>query len=275
MASEEKQVPKQSHGAGNISDRADSNAGSKKESKEPKQDSHSKQPAGGYDSTPLAHKPPGYTVKITFHRATNLPMADLNSCSSDPYVLAQINTSLLSRHKEDPVLRFRTPTVRRSTDPEWNCEWIVANIPKDGFLLKARIYDEDPADHDDRLGNVHVHVGDLDESWEGIKEQAFKVKKRSGSKRAYLIRAFATCFKFAHHMHGFLYVSVELLGRTEGEEGGRCYTVGPPRWTRHYSPLLGRIAGRKEPKENGNEDSGEKKTERYKCVPRSHTALEA
>lgn len=35
--------------------------------------SQSKQPAGGYDSTPVARAPWGYTVKITFHRAINLP----------------------------------------------------------------------------------------------------------------------------------------------------------------------------------------------------------
>lgn len=258
MAFSEKQPPEQSHGAESVGDHVGSDAKSNKSSMA------SKQPAGGLDSTPIPSAPPGYTVKITFHRATNLPMADINSLSSDPYVLAQINTSLPSRHKEDPPLRLRTPTVRRSTDPEWNCEWIVANIPKDGLTLKARIYDEDPADHDDRLGNVHVHIGNVDGGWGGIKEQAYKIKKRAGSKRAYMVRAVTACVSRAEDMHGYLYVSVEMLGRTEGDNGARCYTVGPPWWTRHYSPLLGRIANRKEP--NEDQKGGGKKAEKYKYV---------
>ena len=56
---------------------------------EKKQDDHANdgekkdndQPAGGYDSTPIPYRPGGYTVKMTFHRATNLPMADINSLS--------------------------------------------------------------------------------------------------------------------------------------------------------------------------------------------------
>ncbi|KAK8216714.1 hypothetical protein M8818_001677 [Zalaria obscura] len=219
------------------------------EKKEENKDS--KQPAGGYDKTPISKQPPGWTVKVTFHRATNLPMADLNSLSSDPYVIAQINTDLPSRHKEDPELRLRTPTIRRNVDPEWNTEWIVANVPSSGFKIKARVYDEDPADHDDRLGNVHVHVDHVDDKWPGIKDQPYKIMKRSGSKRAYFIRAFAACFNKAKHLNGDLYISVEVLGRTEDKDGGgRMYTIGPCWWTRHYSPMLGRLANRKEPDED-------------------------
>ncbi|EON65060.1 hypothetical protein W97_04295 [Coniosporium apollinis CBS 100218] len=223
-------------------------------------ESKSDQPAGGYDSTPIPYAPPGYTVKITFHRAKNLPMADMNSLSSDPYILAQLNTELRSRHKEDPCLRMRTPTIRRSTDPVWNCEWIVANIPATGFKLKARVYDEDPADHDDRLGNVTLNVPSIEEGWEGIREAEYKIRKRMGSKRAYAIQAVARCFQKAKHMHGYLTVSIELLGRTEDNVGGRSYTVGPQWWTRHFSPLLGRMTGRKVP----DDGTGyRKKTERY------------
>ncbi|KAG9767437.1 hypothetical protein KCU85_g3198, partial [Aureobasidium melanogenum] len=223
------------------------------------------QPAGGYDDTPIPKAPPGWTVKITFHRATNLPMADINSMSSDPYVLAQINTDLPKRHKEDPLLRMRTPTIRRNTDPEWNFEWIVANIPSSGFKLKARVYDEDPTDHDDRLGNVHISIHDIHEGWQGIQEQPYKIMKRSGSKRAYAIRAVAACMSKAKHMNGNLYVSVELVGRTDIDNGGHVFTVGPQWWIRHQAPMLGRIAGRKEPNEEGNAQSEKEKakTERY------------
>ncbi|KAK4978417.1 hypothetical protein LTR66_010598 [Elasticomyces elasticus] len=229
-----------------------------------------KKPPGGHDKTPLPHAPPGYTVKFTFHKATNLPMADLNTLSSDPYILAQLNTQLPTRHKEDPLLRVRTPTVRRNVNPEWNVDWVVANIPASGFKLKIRLYDEDPADHDDRLGNVHIAVDGIDENWSGIKNQPYKIRKRAGSKRAYLIRAFATCVKLSEHMYGELHISAEVLGRTDVPDGeaGRPYTLGPCWWTRHYSPMLGRLTGRKEPGEDkghghsGSEGSN-KKTEHY------------
>ncbi|KAI4209083.1 MAG: hypothetical protein LQ351_007948 [Letrouitia transgressa] len=217
------------------------------------------QPAGGFDDTPIPSAPPGYNLKFTFHRATSLPMADINSFSSDPYVYAQLNTALNPRHKQDPYMRFRTRTIRRSTDPVWDTEWIVANIPASGFKLKARIYDEDPADHDDRLGNVHVNVDSIGESWSGIKEQSFKIKKRMGSKRAYLIRGCAAMFSKDLHMSGNLVISVELLSRTEvGDNGGRVWTVGPCAWSQHFSPLIGFFAGTKEP---GKDKKGT--TERY------------
>jgi len=257
--------PSQQHGPSN----SDAHLSEKPKQPDPaKTDSNKdpKQPAGGFDSTPVPKQPPGYTVKLTFHRATNLPMADLNSLSSDPYILAQLDTDLPTRHKEDPHLRLRTPTIRKATDPEWNCEWIVAHVPASGFKLKARIYDEDPADHDDRLGNVHVHVDRISPDWEGIKEGRYKLKKRMASKRAYLIQLVAACTRATKHLNAFLVVSVEVLGRSDGD-GGRCYTVGPCWWTRHYSPILGRIANRKEPDEDGrgNEERGPK-TERYKYV---------
>lgn len=212
-------------------------------------------PAGGYDSIPIPSRPPGYTIKFTIHRAKNLPMADINSLSSDPYVIAEIKSDTPTRHKEDPRPTLRTPTIRRSTDPEWNTTWIVANVPSSGFKLKLRVYDEDPADKDDRLGNVHIEVPSLSEGWQGIHDKGYDIEKRSGSKRAYAIRAVATCFRVAKHMHGCLYVSVEMVGRTpEDGQNGRLYTIGPQWWTRHYSPLLGRLANVQDPgKEKGGE----------------------
>jgi hypothetical protein len=208
-------------------------------------------PAGGHDDIPIPRAPAGFTLRIVFHRATSLPMADLNSLSSDPYLLVQLNTQLTPRHKKDPRMRFRTPTVRRSTNPVWDCQWVVANVPASGFALKARIYDEDPADHDDRLGNVHVHVDRISDGWEGIREEAFKIKKRMGSKRAYLIRGCAAMLSSRVQMSGHLIMSVEVLGRTEETHEGRIWTVGPCAWTQHLSPMIGRLAGTKEPGEKG------------------------
>lgn len=204
-----------------------------------------KGPAGGYDATPIPKAPPGYTVRITFHRAEQLPMADLATLSSDPYIQAELRTSLQTRHKEDPNLRFRTHTIWRSTKPEWDEDWIIAHVPADGFKLKLRIYDEDSTDRDDRLGNVHINVDSISDKWEGIHNQKFRILKRSGSWRAYLLRAIAVGTKQVHHMHGSMFVSIEVLGKSEGNDGGRAYTVGRNYWCKHYSPLLGRITGTK------------------------------
>ncbi len=208
-------------------------------------------PAGGFDNTSVPRAPPGFNVKFIFHRALKLPMADINTLSSDPYVLATLNTDLPTRHKHDPPMRFRTPTIRRTCDPEWNSEWVVANVPASGFALKARLYDEDPADHDDRLGNVHVRVNSLGQDFQGIHEQHYKIKKRMGSKRAYLIRGCAAMFSKGLHMSGELVISVEVLGKTDTDNGGRMWTIAPCNWTQHISPMVGRLAGTKEPGKDG------------------------
>ncbi|TKA62592.1 hypothetical protein B0A55_11404 [Friedmanniomyces simplex] len=211
-------------------------------------------PAGGYDATALPSRPPGYTLKITIHRATNLPMADINSFSSDPYVVAQIDSDAPTRHKEDPPIRFRTPTIRQNLEPVWNEEWVLANVPASGFKLKLRVFDEDPADKDDRLGNVHIHVDRIRPDWPGLKEQSYEMKARMASKRAYLIRMAAVCLRTTKHIRGNLFVSIENLGRTRHDgQNGRVYTVGPCRWIRHYDPILGRMMGMKEPDEDGDE----------------------
>ena len=229
-------------------------------------DKKDKKPAGGFDATPVPHASPGYTLKFTFHRAENLPFADINTISSDPYVLATLKTDLQKRHKQDPDLRFRTPTIHRNTNPAWNTEWIVANVPSSGFFLKCRLYDEDPADHDDRLGNVHVNVNSIHDGWTGIKEQSFDIKKRMGSKRAYLIRGCAALVS-SIKMGGEMVISVENLGRTPGKDGGRMYTIGPLHWSRHFSPLIGRLTGVKDNDDDDQKTNGEKKKAgKYKSV---------
>lgn len=223
----------------------DGNASEPHNKEEPKQQG----PPGGYDASRIPHASPGYTVKITFHRASALPIGDAFSLSSDPYLTADLQVDLPTRHKEDPPLRFRSRTIFRTTAPVWEEEWILEHIPASGFKLKVRIYDEDRGDADDRLGNVHVAVGRLDEKWEGIRDQGYKIKKRMGSKRAYLLRAIAVCMRQAEEMSGNLHVSVEVLGRSPGDEGGRAYTLGLNYWCKHYSPLLGRITGSKTTRE--------------------------
>ncbi|CAG8960843.1 hypothetical protein HYFRA_00002380 [Hymenoscyphus fraxineus] len=218
-----------------------------------------KHPAGGYDKTPIPPARDGYTVKFTFHRAENLPVADLNTRSSDPYIHATLTSALQKRHKEDPDLVLRTPTIHKNTDPEWNTQWIVGGVPSSGFRLKCRIYDEDPSDHDDRLGNVTISVGRIGLDWQGIHEEQFDIKKRMGSKRAYSLRACSVLLNSVN-MSGHLYLSAEIIGETEPPHG-RMYTIGETSWVKHFSPMIGRLTGTKAP--GSDEAGGESKTQRY------------
>jgi hypothetical protein len=220
-------------------------------------------PPGGYDSTPIPQARDGYTVKFTFHRAENLPVSDLSSRSSDPYITATLTSALPKRHKEDPDLVLRTPTIHKNTNPEWNTKWIVAGIPSSGFRLKCRLYDEDPSDHDDRLGNVTVNIGRIGPNWQGIRNQSFDIKKRMGSKRAYLVRGCAAMLSRDVHMDGNLWLSAEVLGESE-KPFGRMYTVGETYWFKHCSPMIGRIAGTKAPgNSEGQNKEGRKSMEKY------------
>jgi C2 domain len=223
---------------------------------------NSKGPAGGFDPTPVPRAPLGYTLKFTLHCAENLPIADIRTISSDPYVIATLKTNLPKRHKADPDLKFRTKTIHRDVNPKWEAEWVVANVPASGFFLKCRLYDEDSVDHDDRLGNVHVYVDSISDSWKGFKERKYDIKKRMGSKRAYFVRGCAVLFNRNLKMSGEMTISIENLGKTEGEQGGRMWTVGPLAWSQHYSPLIGMLVGTKDV----GEGKDGKKTMKYKYV---------
>ncbi|KKK24114.1 hypothetical protein P175DRAFT_0524784 [Aspergillus ochraceoroseus IBT 24754] len=204
------------------------------------------EPAGGFDSTPFRPQPPGYTLKFSFHRGVNLPCGDFGTFSSDPYVHAILNVDVPQRHKQDPFLTFRTPTIRKNRDPVWESEWIVANVPASGFRLKCRIFDEDAADHDDKLGNVYVQVDSINSQWTGFREQTFKLKKRTSSKRVYLFGNIASIASRRFDTSAHVVISVECLGRTPGDNGAQVYTVGPNYWFKHFSPLIGRLVGTKD-----------------------------
>lgn len=216
-------------------------------------------PTGGYDKTPIPKAADGYTVRFTFHRAENLPIADLGSRASDPYLTATLTSNgITKRHKEDPDIFFRTKTIHKTSDPEWNQVWTVAGIPSQGFRIKCRLYDEDPTDHDDRLGNVTIYQNDI-ANWSGIEEDTFDVKKRSASKRAYAMRGCAAMLSRKTHIHARLIVSIEVLGKSDAPYG-RMYTIGDVAWTKHYSPMIGRLAGTKNFDTNAD---GKSKSERY------------
>ncbi|KAK2024573.1 C2 domain-containing protein [Colletotrichum zoysiae] len=235
-------------------------------------------PSGGFDPTPLPDAPPGYTVRFIFHRASNLPAADIGTRSSDPFIHATLRAAVPKRHKEDPDLVHRTETKRRTTEPVWDDEWVVANIPADGFTLKCRIYDEDWPDHDDRLGNVTVKVPHVSEDWKGYPPpgQEFVAKKRMGSKRAYFVKAITSHFDPRTDMSPRLWISMQVLGRSDPPYA-HMYTVGPTSYFKHFSPMIGRLTGIKvnrneeadarsdlfdEPQDN-DKDKDNKKTQKY------------
>ncbi len=224
-------------------------------------------PAGGYDPTPLPDVPSGYTVKFTIHKAWNLPAADLHDASADPYIEATLTVAVPKRHKEDPIMVHRTKTLHGTTAPEWEDEWIVANVPASGFKLKCRIYDEDYPDRDDRLGNVTVTAARVDENWKGLDRREFDVKKRMGSKRAYFFKAATSAVNKHASMTPHLQVSVKVLGRSD-PPGAHVYTVGPTNWVQHFSPVIGRLTGIKVNKdERGDETAtqrpGDKRPKKY------------
>ncbi|RDW93242.1 C2 domain protein [Aspergillus mulundensis] len=218
------------------------------------------EPAGGFDSTPLPQAPPGYTIKVTFHRGVNLPCADFGSFSSDPYIHATLSVDVPQRHKQDPLPSFRTPTVRKNRDPVWEKEWIIANVPESGFRLKCRVYDEDAADHDDKLGNAYIQVDSISAQWPGIRQQPFRLRKHTGSKRVYLFGNIAAIASRRLQTESHLVVSVVSLGKTPGIDGAQVYTVGPNYWFKHFSPLIGRLVGTKDAIQS---EDGRKTINRY------------
>ncbi|KAK8048127.1 hypothetical protein PG994_009857 [Apiospora phragmitis] len=227
-------------------------------------------PAGGFDTTPIPDAPPGYTVKFTFHRATNLPAADLGTQASDPFCVATLTTNLPKRHKEDPNLEHRTPTIRKTLEPAWEDSWTVANVPASGFKLKVRVYDEDWPDHNDRLGNVTVLVHSVNEQWKGFPVAGFEVKKRAGSKRAYLVKAATTALHRGASMTPRLFMSAEVLGLSNSPPHAHMYTLGPTFYFRHFSPMIGRLAGLKVNRDEEHDQNSGEATATEQAEARDH-----
>ena len=212
------------------------------------------QPAGGYDKTTLTRtRGPRYTIRITFHSASNIPRSDIDTGYSDPFILAQLNTELRPRHSDDPHLRFRSRTVHRNREPEWNAHWVVGGIPASGFELKTRLYDED-FNNDDRLGTLHFKSGRLDDNWQGPSKEEFKLKKSGADPAVYGLRWCAAIARSSKNLHARIVISIELLGRTEQDDCGKAFTLNNF-WFVHYSPLVGRVAGTKAKDEAGVERS--------------------
>lgn len=229
-----------------------------------------KGPPGGYDETPLPDAPQGYTIRFTFQRAVNLPPSDFNM-ASDPFLTATLKGTQPKRHKQDPDLVHRTPTCRRTTSPEWKDEWVVANVPPTGFILKCRMYDEDYPDRNDRLGNVTLKVPRIYDDWQGIPlpGREFDAKKRMISKRAFFLKGVSSVLSHNFHMTPRLCISMEVLGKSDPPYAQMC-TIGPTSYFQHFSPMLGRLTGTKlsAEEEDGIDNSEnltakEKKSQKY------------
>ncbi|EKM48740.1 uncharacterized protein PHACADRAFT_202459 [Phanerochaete carnosa HHB-10118-sp] len=166
-----------------------------------------------------------YTCKITFIKATSVPVADFNDLSCDPYLQATLTAE---KGLEQPdgipqMLTYRTQTCRRMLDPEFNAHWVVSGIPQSGFLLSVRLRDEDPGSYDDDLGKAVLRMpnageGVLSESW------------RSGD-REY--------------------------------KGGRCVPgtlVGPRKYIRYFSPLIDKFLSSSNSPDSGDRNAVVKPT---------------
>ncbi|KAF8533731.1 hypothetical protein BDD12DRAFT_863747 [Trichophaea hybrida] len=177
---------------------------------------------------------PRYKINITFNSAHNLPVADIPSFSSDPYVIATLrfpNTSL-------PKLHHRTPTIRSTCEPQWNDSWGIGNVPVTGVLLKVKVMDEDPGDHD-LLGVTRIETGRLDSAEKEV-EVTQKLKMGKGVWVGFL--RFVLC---AGGKSGVVEVGINVMddedAATEGEVLERPYTISPNWWSQHRSPLIGII----------------------------------
>ncbi|OSD07597.1 hypothetical protein PYCCODRAFT_629916 [Trametes coccinea BRFM310] len=203
---------------------------------------------------PLAQVP-RYICEIVFHSATNVPLADLNDLASDPYIAATLSptSSGASGPKSNTPrsISFRTPTARRTLNPTFNARWIVSGIPATGFVLVVYLYDEDPGDHDDKLGKAVIRFPDpnrdnaeesrgLKEGWDSG-EREYKIHKRHGSLRTRIgtfVAKAVTRGGVGHRVR--VLVSVRVLGpapRLDGEDAELVYTLGPHIFVRHFSPL--------------------------------------
>lgn len=254
-----------------------------------------------------------YTVKIVFHKAYSLPIADLPSCSSDPYVSAEIrlpdpqSSSSVTRHFSglslspdqgrgrrvsfsnafgsskpssspeklsrppnrsrggsftgpptgtsgtapgldgDPPLRFRSATVQRTLNPEWQSEWIVAGVPSSA-LIEARVYDEDSSGHDDLLGTAFIPLGPLSEHYSS-EWVSYRLHRRGADPLALGLKATLGVFDPDARAAATMAVSVRVLGRTK-RNIGRMYTVNSHWWI-HYSPLIGTLTDTTSPGQLG------------------------
>ncbi|KAJ7132334.1 hypothetical protein C8R44DRAFT_611969 [Mycena epipterygia] len=197
-----------------------------------------------------------YTLQITFDRAKNLPVADIGTLSCDPYVLASVVIP------DAEPLKFRTPTIRRTRDPTWNAAWLVSGVPASGFKLVMILYDEDPGAKlsPDRLGKAVARFGpeQMKEGFESI-EAEYTLQKRKGDLHPYILTYLTALLPGEKLMkHNRVIVSMRVLRKdADQKDGRRLYTLGPNRYSRHFSPLIGSMVNKRTQKD-ANDSDGQK-----------------
>ncbi|KAB5587832.1 hypothetical protein CTheo_8726 [Ceratobasidium theobromae] len=187
-----------------------------------------------------------YDVEITFHSAHSLPVSDIPLLSSDPYILASVLVpSYSTQEPGPPPLLFRTRTIHKSRDPQWESEvWRVGGVPGAGFMLRVSMRDEDAGKKDDSLGEARVsffgHKKDgafqAEDDWGLVREGLYverrqaPIKKRRGGARTFMTTYAAAALSRSISRHGGnVVISVKVLD---------YYSL-------HFSPLLGRVTGTK------------------------------
>lgn len=193
------------------------------------------------DCPSATESPPGprYIVHINFSSGNKLPIGDLPSRSSDPYIVS----TLRFPGTTFPKLHRRTSTIHTSLTPTWNERWSIANVPVQGIDLKIKVMDEDPRNHDDKLGVARISTGPLDRC-ESDMLFLEKVKPGkgvwAGTKRVML----STCGVGSQKGEVEFEISLEKMDPDHGQgedEVMRAYTIAPNWFSRHSSPLLGII----------------------------------
>ncbi|KAH8810194.1 hypothetical protein DL96DRAFT_1627944 [Flagelloscypha sp. PMI_526] len=116
------------------------------------------------------------------------------------------------------------------------CQWVVGGISSNKIQLIMHLMDEDSNLHDDSLGIAKLIV-DLDEGKGEEKEVV--VKKRRSSAKVYL-QTYMAALNPAKKLnkHAYVVVSWRVIGKDENDSE-RPYTLGPNKWSQHFSPLIG------------------------------------
>ncbi|BFZ53461.1 hypothetical protein PYCC9005_000485 [Savitreella phatthalungensis] len=188
-----------------------------------------------------------YTVAIQFVKAAHVPIGDFFNGSSDPYIVGLMN------HKTDDELVFRTSTCRSTRFPEWQHDdvWQVSGV-KEGTFVKLRMYDEDPRKLDnDRLGVSELKLENLEqlcketEGSKSGKEITLKVQKRQANAKVYFLTYIHSWFAFQDLNRQSASLVLRLKVRKDEESLPEPRQTGPLRYSIHFSPMLGRMAGTK------------------------------
>jgi hypothetical protein len=167
-------------------------------------------------------------ILITFKSASNVPISDLVSKASDPYLIALITPRTCPSQAHPPFpLSFRTSTKRESRNPEWMETWHLGGMPIEGFDLRIKIYDEDkPGDRDVRLGVAELSLPRLPpanpEGGRGDPQvYVLKIMKRKASRRAYATTYLvAWCSGDFNKQRGRVSMCIGIISRITGYDLG-------------------------------------------------------